>query len=79
MKRVNGTGQTYRLSADEYALLCLVDGETTMEEAAAHSRRLFGGRGGRDALRSLLAIIEFGDLGERPLVDEELLARILRG
>jgi hypothetical protein len=76
--RLNGTGEVFGLSADEYSIICLFDGETSREEASGHAGRLWRKRNGRAVVDEMLALVHRGDFTARGFVDEKALDAILR-
>jgi hypothetical protein len=80
LMRINGSGQVFRLSAEEYSLLSLFDGETSIAQAASHARKLWPRAAHRPERRveQMMALIRHAELGARPMIDEIALSKILR-
>lgn len=75
--RLNGTGQVFTLSAREYCLLCLFDGETSRAYAVNYAESLWGERRGIDLVEEMLALVRYGEFEARPFIDEYTLNTIL--
>jgi len=75
--RLNGDGQIFCLSPNEYSLLCLFDGETTKEYALS-AAGMTCKESGSEFLEEMLALIRYGDFEAQEILDEKALSTILR-
>lgn len=75
--RLNQRSAIFGLSAREYAVICLCDGVTTVEDARRHIAAHWGEAGAQALVDQVVALITFGNLELPAYVDETALARLL--
>jgi hypothetical protein len=75
--RLQGDGQIFRLSAQEYSLLCLFDGETSKDFAAEYAARLWGRTQGENLVEEMETLVRYGKLEATDCLDEQALSALL--
>ena len=75
--RLQGDGQIFRLSAREYSLLCLFDGETSKEFAGEYAARLWDRSSGEDLVEEMQALVRHGNFEAADFLDEQALSALL--
>jgi hypothetical protein len=75
--RLNSESQSYSLTPEAYAVLCLFDGETTRDSAALYAQQLPSNAAGAGLVDQIFALVDHGDFAARPIVDYRALSDLL--
>lgn len=78
LRRLGSSSQRYPLSPQDYALLCLFDGETSRRQAAAQASSAWGRSEGLERFDALVRWVRQSGLTVRPLIDENRLRSLLK-
>jgi hypothetical protein len=78
LRRLGSSAERYPLSAQDYALLCLFDGETSRRRAAAQTAGIWGRSEGLARFDTLVRWVMQSGLTVRPLIDENRLRSLLK-
>jgi hypothetical protein len=76
--RLQGQGDIFSLSQEEYSLLCLFDGEAPQDYAFWPADTPCNPELGSELVQEMVALVRHGELEARAFMDEQTLSAILR-